>query len=932
MKYFPKHILYFLSLLISLSACQGKAPKWKIGVAQCSDDEWRSQMNEEINREILFHDNIAFEIRCANDSNERQIKDIEYFLDNDFDIIIVAPNEAEALTPAVRNAFSKGIPIVVFDRAVNDSSFTTYIELDNAGIGRNAALYAANSLSRSGGLAMEITGLPGSSPAEERHRGFIEVADSLSVIQLAGSFHADWKGEKAFEITDSVLRSNPDIKLIYAHNDIMAISASKAAKALGRDDITIIGTDGAPGLGIKAVADSLIDATFIYPTVGDRVVATAIDILEGKKHPHVEHIPSQSFIDRTNADMYIKQNDLLRAKTNQIGMLNEKYTLIKDYNASQKVLLVVSVIALLLLTAGLTFLLFYLRQKSRFQKELLEKNLRLTESGEKQAQLYSQLQEATQAKLVFFTNISHDLLTPLLLIEEPLKRITSSDELYGENRKLLSMVCRNAGSLKRMIEQILDFRRYENGKDSLKLREKDAVKKISHWSERFNDLAESKDIKFVTDIVSEGYTMAVDTDKLERIFFNLLSNAFKYTPKGGKVKVTCRMNQFKFFLIVSDSGSGMSPEERSKIFDRYYRIEGSSIEGTGIGLALTKAFVEMMKGNITVESNPGAGSTFTVTLPVRHIEADTNTDNDDDNDESRGNEEREIIIENGRENISDEMIATTKTDGTPTTPESEPPLLLIIDDNEDIRNWVKTISQQNYNVIEAKDGKEGLKKAVKYVPDVIVCDIMMPGIDGLEVTRRLKEEKTTSHIPLLILTASKIDEQRVKSYDSGADGFLSKPFTTELFLSRCRSLIYNRKKIFDLFLENAYNLRESHPARQNPDASTAPLPIDDEFYQQFLSIVKENIQDENLSVREIASRLGLGATQLTRKIKALTNNTPIEIIRRIRMRTARNLLLTTSRTVAEIAYSVGFSSSQYFARCFKEEFGITPTDLRSGIK
>ncbi|MDE5975418.1 MAG: substrate-binding domain-containing protein [Muribaculaceae bacterium] len=933
MKFYLKYLLpLLLPLAVLLTNCSRQPQKWRIGVAQCSQDEWRSQMNEEIMREILFHDNATVEIRCADDSNERQIADIDYFIENGFDLIVVAPNESDALTPAVRKAFSKGIPVIIFDRAVNDSSFTTYIELDNAGIGRNAARYAANSIARTGGTAIEITGLPGSSPAEERHRGFTEIADSLKTIPIAGSFHADWKGERAFEITDSVLRADPDIRLIYAHNDIMAISAANAAKALGRDDITVIGTDGAPGLGIKAVADSVIDATFIYPTVGDRVVNTAIEILEGKHTPHVEHIPSQSFIDRSNADIHLKQNEVIRSKTNRIEELNHKFTLVRNLNDSQKVLLVVSLIAALCMTLGVVSLLLFLQQKNRLQRQLMEKNSQLLESTEKQNILYSRLQAATQAKLIFFTNVSHDLLTPLQLINEPLRRVTESDEISGKNRSLLQMVARNTASLRRMIEQILDFRKYENGKASLKLREKDAVRRVARWSERFCQLAEERGIKFVTSIHPDGSTMAVDTDKLERIFFNILSNAFKFTPPGGEIIVNCRQDRLKFTLEISDSGNGIPKDEIGMIFDRYYRTETASTGGNGIGLALTKAFVEMMDGKISVESTTGVGSTFTVVIPVTHV---NNTEHPEAGNEAPDETDDagslDTPVEEYPESLPSVNMLPDKWEEDDVSDNGKP-LLLVIDDNEDIRNWIKTICEGHYNVIEASDGKEGLRRAVKYVPDLVVCDIMMPGIDGLETTRRLKEEKTTSHIPVLILTASRLDEQRVKSYDSGADGFISKPFSADLFLSRCQSLILNRRRIFDIFKDNTDNVVQKQEGTPRRAEKNPPLPIDNEFYAAFIREIQERLNDENLSVKDIASSLGIGSTQLTRKIKALTHTTPVEIIRKMRMRKARHMLLTTDTTVTEIAYSLGFSSSQYFARCFKEEYGITPTDLRATVK
>ncbi|MDE5887822.1 MAG: substrate-binding domain-containing protein [Muribaculaceae bacterium] len=910
-----------LSSILSLwllPGCSREENTYRIGVAQCSEDEWRSQMNEEIRREILFHDNASVEIRSADDSNERQIADIDYFIDNGFDAIVVAPNEADALTPAVRKAFSKGIPVIVFDRTVNDSSFTTYIELDNAGVGRSAALYAADMVKSPANInILEITGLPGSSPAEERHRGFRMTLDSLGYESRVKTLHGDWRAPKAFHLTDSILRVNPDINLIYAHNDVMAISAAKAARTLGREDVIVLGTDAAPSLGIKAVADSLIDATFIYPTVGDRVIKAAIEILEGKDYPRVDHIPSHNYIDRSNADFYLSLNDLLRSKTNQIEQLNEKYTLIRNLHDSQTILLLVSVIAAIFFAIGVAGLAGLLRQKNRLQKELMTKNRQLMESSKKQDELYARLQDATHSKLVFFTNVSHDLLTPLVLIAEPIDKIAVEENLSPEGRTLLDMMKRNARILKRMIEQILDFRKYENGKASLNLQLADPEALVLEWAQMFRSLASQRKINFNVDINPKGITMAVDVDKLERIFFNLVSNALKYTPPRGSIRVACSMNQFRFRLNVTDSGRGISKEELERIFERYYQIDSTHSNGVGIGLALTKAFVELMGGEISVESTPGKGASFSVILPVKGLE-EANV---------RDVELIPALAGTKVEEISGELILPA--DEPEALIESGKPRLLIIDDNKEIRRLVRIICGERYDIVEAADGKEGVRRAVKYVPDVIICDIMMPGMDGLEATRILKEERATSHIPILILTACRLDEQRVRSYDSGADGYISKPFTEEMLKSRLNSLVANRKRIYDIFKEKG-GISDILDRRKNEIEQTHSL--DNEFYSEFLSYVKSNISNETLSVKEIASQLGIGPTQLARKIKALTGTTPVDLVRELRLREGRELIITTERSVADIAYSLGFSTPQYFAKCFKDKYGITPSELRSSLR
>ena len=507
---------------------------------------------------------------------------------------------------------------------------------------------------------------------------------------------------------------------------------------------------------------------------------------------------------------------------------------------------------------------------------------------------------------------------------------------------LMKLVVKNVKILKRMIDQILDFRRYENGAINLNLHEVNIIALISDWASRFTDYAVQHNIDFSFSCSDDEnndkalsafdngngnktFLMAVDVEKMERVFFNLLSNAFKYTGSNGKINVNLSFTDSDFILSISDNGIGIPETELPKIFDRFYQVDTPRPKGTGIGLSLTKAFVELMKGSITVESKPGKGSVFTVTIPVTHVEKSAAeepvyTSSSFDLD----------IIDSVKE---DEVRKLRQSVGSVKQILDSPnkPLLLVIDDNEDIRTLVGLMVSDTYTVITASDGKEGLRLALKYVPDIIICDIMMPDLDGLEVTRRLKGERLTSHIPVLILTACRLDEQRVKSYDSGADGFLSKPFTETMLKARLDSLIKNRRRIYDLLLENGTD-HTKMPRKDEPVPGSTLLELDNAFYRDFIVQVRVSYSNENLTVVELAGKLGIGATQLTRKIKALTGTTPVEIIRSFRLHEARRRLLVSDDTVAEIAFATGFSSPQYFARCFREEFGMSPTELRGSIR
>ncbi len=882
---------------------------YKIGVSQCSQDDWRAKMNDEINREIMFHEDAVVEIRSADDSNAKQIEDIQYFVENGFDIIIVSPNEAEALTPVIKKVHDSGIPVVIFDRNINSEDYTVRIGVDDKGIGKSAARYAYHLLGDSA-RAIEIYGRKGSTPAEDRHSGFAKEFESLGGTLLA-SVPANWNKEEASPVVDSLLRIYDDVDLIYAHNDRMAIGASEVAHRLGRDDIKIIGIDAAPNIGIQAVADSVIDATFLYPTEGHRIIQTALAILKNEPYNKQTVIPASSAVDLSNADILLLQNEALQNETSKMRLLK---TRIDDYWAqhSSQTSLFYASIAIIILLFGIGFLLLRAYwQRSRHQKELMAQNRLLEEERDKQKLLNEQLQEATQSKLMFFTNVSHDLRTPLTLISEPVAQLAEADNLTTQQKTLMKIADKNVKILQRLINQILDFRKYENGKLNINLSETDFNKSVRDWMESFYAIAKKRDIKLTLEGPDRPIPMAIDPEKVERVFFNLLSNAIKYTPDNGSITVSYTFNESNLTFSVKDSGEGISESELDKIFDRFYQVDRIHPKGSGIGLSLAKAFVELHGGTISVESTLNKGSVFTVTLPVRHISAEPVN-------AVKRIEGADVVAE--LENIECDISFDTGK-----------PIVLVIDDNKDIQKLVGELLSADYNIITASNGKEGVRMAARYVPDLIICDVMMPVMDGLECCRRIKNEISTSHIPVLMLTACSMDEQRAQGYDSGADGYLSKPFNSKVLKSRCSSLIENRKRIKELWT-SAVVVKESHnEEKSQPAAQVTGRDIDNEFYNRFLSIFREEMGNAALSVDLLASKMGLERSQFYRKIKALTNYAPVELMRRLRLQRGRTLITTTDKTISEIAYEIGFSTPAYFTKCYRDAYGETPTEVRSKL-
>lgn len=908
----PKYMKWLLILicLIGVTACQQDNPRFRIGVAQCSDDSWRHKMNQEMLREAMFYTGVSVEIRSAADDNNRQAEDIHYFMNKGVDLLIISANEAAPMKPVVEEAYRKGIPIILVDRKILSDKYTAYIGADNYEIGRSVGNYIASRLQGKGNV-VELTGLSGSTPAMERHQGFMAAMSKFPAIKLIDKADAAWEGGPAEIEMDNMLRSHSKIDAVYAHNDRIASGAYRAAKKARREENMIfVGIDALPGKGngLELVLDSVLDATFIYPTNGDKVIQLAMDILEKKSYPK-ETVMKTAVVDRTNAHVMQLQTVHIAELDKKIETLNGRISGYLSQVAIQQVVLYGS-LTILLLVAGFLLVVYQsLRSKNRLNKELFgqkkqleEQRDKLKEQRDQLIQLSHQLEEATHAKLVFFTNISHDFRTPLTLVADPVEQLLADKSLNGDQQRMLLLIQRNVNILLRLVNQILDFRKYENGKMEFTPVSVDILSSIETWNESFQAIIRKKHIHFsFVSMPDTDYRTLADVEKLERIYFNLLSNAFKFTPENGKIGVRLfslsKVGKRWIRFTVTNSGSLISVEHIRNVFDRFYKVDMHHA-GSGIGLALVKAFVEMHGGEISVDSDEKQGTIFTVELPVKvatTVASETSTVS-----VALDTLRADVTMPN-EEELEDEY-------------DSSQPVVLIIDDNEDIRSYVHTLLRTDYRVIEAADGSEGVRKAMKYVPDLIISDVMMPGIDGIECCRRLKNELQTCHIPVILLTACSLDEQRIQGYDGGADSYISKPFSSQLLLARVRNLIDAHRRLKQFFGDRQTLAKED------------VCDLDKDFVERFKSLIEQKMGDSGLNVEDLGKDMGLSRVQLYRKIKALTNYAPNELLRIARLKKAASLLASSDMTVAEIGYEVGFSSPSYFAKCYREHFGESPTD------
>lgn len=870
-------------------------------------------------------------------------------------MIIVSPQNSTNLNKVLAEARGKGIKVIDFDRKASEDVYDVFIGADNHQLGYSAGEYLIEHLPANARF-LEIYGLPDSSPAIERSRGFKDAIKDNGGAEVVAGAVGDWDKDKAERVADSLLRLYPDIDAIFAHNDRMAIGASAAARKLGHNNIFISGIDAVPTTGIKAVADSTITVTFMYPTAGKEILDLGMKLANGNEVSDEFLITSTQPIDKSNASILLELSQSIDNEKDKIGFLKNRVDEFASRHNVQKYIIAGILIFCITLTVGIFLILKAYWSRKKAQAELAKRNDMLLRQRDKLESLNIQLNEATQSKLTFFTNVSHDLRTPLTLIAEPIASLVDAPNLTAEQHTMIGLAEKNVLILRRLINQILDFRKFENGHLQLSLEEINLPKALNDWADAFRTLAKRRHIDYEVEFGSfETTHIAVDTEKLERIFFNIMSNAFKFTPDNGKISVKASSSADTFNLCIKDSGKGISADDLPHIFERFYQAEKIQPQGSGIGLAVVKAFTELHGGTVTAESEPGKGTTFFLQLPIRHIKDEhappvatsTLSERVVANDLTQLNDldDKTICRELDIVDAPDEDINLS----------DDKPTALIIDDTTDMRILLRTLLSHEYNIVEASNGKQGIRLASKYIPDLIICDMMMPGMDGMECVRKIKDEISTSHIPVLMLTACRLDEQRAQAYEAGADGFVSKPFSENVLLSRCHSLIANRRRIAKSDIMPGSKDISKHIGNKMPDniALTTektktektqskkfvagkeksvmnhdPMVVENEFYQKFLAIVDRELGNSEISVEDIGAQLGLSRVQFYRKIKALTNFSPGELLRMRRLKEAYRMLTSTESTVSEVAYAVGFSSPGYFAKCFKEQYDELPADLQ----
>lgn len=882
-------LLVWLTLIV-LCGCtsSGKQKKHVIGLSQCMlDDAWRQAMINDMRIEASNYDDVEIIIKDAQNNNETQIQQIRDLIRQKVDVLIISPYQSEPITAVAEEAYRAGIPTIITDRKVNTDQYTSFVGANNYEIGLAAGNYAANYLPPNA-IILEIWGLTQTSPAQERHKGFVDALrerEDLSFRKIEGQWLVD---TARMELRK--LEHPEQIDFVYAHNDMMAIAAREyfmAWDSIRGRELRIIGVDAVAGAGLEAVEDGRINASFLYPTGGEQVIRTAMRIIQGEpvdkfiplRTAPVDHQSARTLL--LQADQLQKYRQRIEAQRSRIDGLSDRFYFLRNS---------LGVISLLMIGfIALSIYAFYINRKMR-------------QANRKLISLNAEMKEVTAQKLQFFTNVSHEVRTPLTLILAPLDRLIISlrESPYASD---LGLIQKNANRLLRVINQILDFRKVEGKQEKLAVREIDLVPFVGEIKSYFDSMASVRAIAYTFTSSIKQCTLWIDPDLLEKVFVNLLSNAFKFTPEGGSVRIELTEEEDRVFIQVIDTGSGIQPGNLPHLFDRFYTEDRSM--GTGIGLHLVKEYIHMHGGEIRVESEPGQRTTFTVCLR-----------------KGKAHFEDSDLMETS---VSHQAYEASRLDDSEThkmLSKTYPYTILINEDDDEVRCFLERELSPHFKTRTAANGKDALRVLEEEEISLVVSDVMMPEMNGFELCRMIKSQLPFSHIPVILLTALTDERQRIFGITGGADDYIQKPFHTDYVKIKIIHLLQERQKLRERLLEK---LRDNKLLLSEPEKVES---IDDAFLRKFAEQIEAVYADPEYNVEKLSETLGLSRGHLHRKIKELTGTAPVEFLRTYRLNKATQLLRQNAYTVSEVAYRTGFSSPAYFSKCFKAVYGVTPTEYQ----
>jgi signal transduction histidine kinase/DNA-binding response OmpR family regulator/ABC-type xylose transport system substrate-binding protein len=908
--------LVVLMMLAAVVSCRQpkKKPAYTIGFSQCiGSDLWRKTMLEEMKTELSLHPEVNFLYADAQGNSKKQIAQVGAMLQQGIDLLIISPNEAQPLTAVVEETYNKGIPVIVIDRKTASSLYTAYVGADNYELGKMAGEYVGSTFKGQVEL-LEIMGLPGSSPAIERDRGFNDGVERFPRVHIVSKIYGDWLKQNA---EDQLLKAKaelPFINTVFAHNDVMASGARHVFDLLNLSrKVKVIGVDALPGTGggLQMVTDKTLDASLMYPTGGKEAIVTAFRILN-KEPFERENILQSLVIDSTNVQLMKMQWNKIRGQQKDIekqqALLGEQEQV---YKSQQQVLnVIVITLVLTIVFGGLAF--YFLMENQKINKSLEIKNNEILMQRNQLIEISAKAQVATEAKLNFFTNISHEFRTPLTLILLPLEDLIVQTKNNPAQNKNLKLIHKNVIRLLRYVNQLIEYRKIEYDKLKIRATENNLVPFVKEIVESFHDMAAKKNINLQFTSFTNSVMVWFDVNMLDKVVFNLLSNAFKFTKDNGTVKVTVKKapDPDGVLVQVEDSGIGMTEESVLHAFDMFYQADSYSFKGSGLGLSLSKEFMNLHKGDLRVKSKKNQGTTFTIYLRTggSHLLEDEKYAHKD-HIENIYEQEKIYSITFDDPHVSQTLLAESMV---------KEQSILIIEDNTDLLSYLTVKFESQYEVFSTSNGNEGYNLAFEKIPDLIISDVVLPEMSGTEISNKLKSDVRTSHIPIILLTAKGSVEQQITGIQSMADLYITKPFNFDYVFAAVQNLMRNREILKEHFTSDI-SASEKLPVSKS---------LDKRFVNDFAKIVEQNLSNEKFDVEDICKIIGISRVQLYRKVKALLGCSITDYILNRRLKKAKYLLNNENYTIAEIAYLVGFSNPNYFSTVFKAKYECTPSEFK----
>nr|WP_262910933.1 substrate-binding domain-containing protein [Sphingobacterium sp. SRCM116780] len=905
-------LLFFFCFLLSGCEKQKENPSYRIGFSQCvGSDLWRRTMLEEIKMELSLHQDAELTYADANGSSKLQEKQTREMINEGIDILIISPNEAQPLTPIVEEAYNKGIPVIIIDRKTASTAYTAYVGADNFQIGKMAGEYVGEILKGKGNI-VEVMGLPGSSPTIERQRGFNEGLKKYPGISVTNQVYGNWLKKDTEEELAKIKDSLINIDAVFAHNDQMASGSRKILNNLQlKKQIKVIGIDALPGKGggLEMVSSKVLTASVLYPTGGKEAITTAFKILN-KESFSKENILQSLVIDSTNVDLMKLQWNKFTSQQKDIERQGSLLKGQKKLFKNQQIVLNIIVITLVLSVVFGGLALYALLENRKINKNLEANNIEILNQRNQLIEMSSKAEAATEAKLNFFTNMSHEFRTPLTLILSPLEDLIQNEKIKSVAEKKLNLIHKNVYRLLKLINQLIDYRKIEHNKMRLSVSQTNIVSFVNDILESFQYNARKKniDIRLITD--AQEIKVWLDVNMLDKVIFNLLSNALKFTPANEIIYVEITHGSESVVLSVKDNGPGIAAEEIEHVFDHFYQAHTNAAKGSGLGLSLSKELMTLHHGNITVESTKIQGTKFSIRLQLGDAHFS-------EQEKLRGKVNKDVLYEDAKiytTGLSD--INEIRNLDSLTTIKQES--VLIIEDNHDLLNYLGNKFEEDYEVFLADTGEKGIASAYEQVPDLIISDLVLPELSGRSITEKLKSDIRTSHIPIILLSAHGSLEQQINGMESMADAYIVKPFNYDYLVATVKSLLKNR------YLLKSHYVSDISSSGKQPISKS----LDKKFINDFAGIVEQNLSNENFSVDEISKEIGISRVQLYRKVKALLDCSVADYIMNRRLKKAKYLLINERYSIAEITYMVGFSSPNYFSTVFKSKYGMRPSEFK----